>query len=306
MTNNDFQKKLILQLEDHLRIKIQDTQTPLQGMDSTVFFIRDVNNQEYAIKYSEGSIVDTIAFKLLKDNGIDILVPKLFNSFQFEGKTVLILEKINYPLLESLSVDQMYRYIPSMVKSLKKIHQVKSVDAGSLTKINQNLNWKKVMLSKFTGSSNHNWSKIARRKGLETALILKSVEYIVKRIAETKFIDNAYSFLHTDFNQRNLFIDPKSDKIVSIIDWSESMFGDPIYDFARVRMFIWHFNLPESVLEDYHKLLTYTSEEKELENLYWLSMIIEYLVYYSEELSEFNKGRIKLHQDFLRTGAFLM
>ena len=78
------------------------------------------------------------------------------------------------------------------------------------------------------------------------------------------------------------------------------MFGDPIYDFARVRMYIWHFNLDDNILRQYYELVAFTHEEKNREELYWLSRVIEYLAYYSEELNDFNLGRIKLHQEFLR------
>lgn len=91
-----------------------------------------------------------------------------------------------------------------------------------------------------------------------------------------------------------------SDEIAAIVDWGEAMFGDPIYDFARVRMYIWHFDLGNTVLENYYGLVSFTLEQKQLEELYWLSRIIEYLAYYSEILNEFNTGRIKMHEDFLR------
>src|SRR5690606_5572439 len=123
---------------------------------------------------------------------------------------------------------------------------------------------------------------------------------MINKINNTDLPENNFSFLHTDFNQRNLFVDPNSDEITGIIDWEEAMFGDPLYDFARVRMYIWHFDLGEDVVENYYKLLEYTEEQKKLEELYWLSRVIQYLGWYSEELNEFNTGRIKLHQDFLR------
>lgn len=301
MTNKDYQKKIISKIEDQLKAKVVDIQIPPQGMDSDVFFIRDNTGNEYAIKQSEDSISDILAYELLKKNKIDIPVPKLIGNFCFEEKQVLILEKVNYPLLESVPVGQMHRYIPSMVKNLEKIHEVKSDDAGFLTQTEKKDNWKEIMLSKFLGANlNLNWKQIVLRKGLDASLILKSVDNIIKKIEKTEFINHSYSLLHTDFNQKNLFVNPDSDEITAIIDWSEAMFGDPIYDFARIRMYIWHFYLGNSVLENYYNLLSFTPEQKHLEELYWLSRVIEYLAYYSEDLNEFNVGRIKLHQDFLR------
>lgn len=302
MTDKDLQKKIILKIEDKLKVKVVDIQTPPQGMDSNVFFVRDNTSQEYTVKQSNGSTSDILAYELLKKNRIDIPVPKLIGTFISGERQVLIFEKINFPLLESIPVDQMYRYIPSMVRNLKRIHEVKSREAGLLTKTKREGNWREIMLSKFSGTNpSLNWKKIVLRKSLDAKLILKTVDNIIKKIENTEFIDSSYSLLHTDFNQRNLFVNPDSDKIAAIIDWGEAMFGDPIYDFARIRMYIWHFNLGDEIIDNYYKLLSYTAEGKKLDDLYWLIRVIEYLAYYSAELNEFNVGRIKLHQDFLNS-----
>jgi len=301
MIVNKTQKQIIKKVEELLKINIIDSQVPPQGMDSEVFFVVDSSGKEYAIKHGRSVIGDVLAYKLLKENKIDIPVPKIFSNFTFENKTVVILERINFPLLESIPAGEIHRYIPSMIANLKKIHQIKSDRAGFLNESGDKRSWKEIMLAKFNGKDIVlNWSKIAKRDGLDSELVLRSVENIIKKINETEFIEGSYSFLHTDFNQRNLFVNTDSSEITGIIDWGEAMFGDPIYDFARVRMYIWHFNLGNKALEDYYKLVSFTPEQKQLEELYWLSRIIEYLAYYSEELNEFNVGRIKLHQDFLR------
>lgn len=301
MKNSNFQEELIKYIEKKLKFQVFQKQIPPQGMSSKVFFIKTNEAKEYAIKYGENAMNDVPALTLIAKEKIDIPVPKLYDNFIFENCPVLILEKINTPLLETIPVNQMSRYIPSMIINLKKIHQVKSNNAGFLSKTGNISTWKKAMLSKFTNmNSNLNWNSIANRECLDHKLILASVEKIIRRIDKTQFIEHSYSLLHTDFNQRNLFVDPKTDNITAIIDWGEAMFGDPIYDFARIRMYIWHFDLGNRAFENYNKLLLLTPEEKNREELYWLSRVIEYLAYYSEEMNEFNLGRIKLHQEFLK------
>lgn len=301
MQKKDFQKQIIREIEKQLKVKVAGIIIPPQGMDSKVFFAVDSSGKEYAIKYGNGVIGDILAYKLLEENKVDILVPKILSNFEIEGKTVLILEKFNFPLLESIPTGSMHKYIPSKIKNLKKIHQIKSKRAGLLYESGKGRIWKEIMLAKFNGKDSAlNWHEIAKRDGLDSGLVLKSVENITKRINVIEFTEGEYSFLHTDFNQRNLFVNPDLNEIAGIIDWSEAMFGDPVYDFARVRMYIWHFNLESKVLTNYYKLVSFTPEQKQLEELYWLYRIIEYLAYYSEELNDFNVGRIKLHQDFLR------
>jgi len=290
-THKNFPSELLSKTEEELSSTIIDVQIPLQGMDSNVFFVKCKNNQKYAIKLGNGIENDIFAYKLLTKHKIDVPIPALISSFIFKQKPVLILEKINFPLLESISIKNMPQYIPSMIANLKKIHQIKS----------DKQNWKNYLLSKFNNqNSNLNWSQIATRTGLDKDIVTTSVDKILNKINNTEFINSNYSFLHTDFNQRNLFIDPNSDQITAIIDWGETTFGDQIYDFARIRMLIWHFNLGQEVLNNYYQLLALTPPQKNLEELYFLSRIIEYLAYYSENLNQFNLKRIRLHQNFLK------
>lgn len=302
MNNSHFQDNLILKIEDRLNVHIIDMQDAPQGMGSYVIFAKDNKGQEYAIKCGKNLTNEKLTFNLLKENKINIPIPKVIDNFLYEDKSVIILEKIEYPLLESVPINQMYRYIPSMIKNLKELHQIKSDKAGLLIETNGKMNWKQVLASNFNGHNRDlNWKDITERESLDKDVISHSVQKINELIEKTDMMNNSYSFLHTDFNQRNLFINPDSDDLAAIIDWNEAIFGDPIYDFARVRMYIWHFKLGKTVLDNYYKLISLTAEQKKLEEVYFLSRIIEYLAYYSEELNEFNIGRIRLHQDFLRS-----
>lgn len=292
---------LIKEIEKRLNIRILDSSIPPQGMGSSVIFLRDDIGNEYAIKQSNENNNDANVLKILLKSNVDIAVPKLIDSFSFEGKSIVILEKISAPLLESVETSQMSKYIPSMVENLRKLHKVKSDKTGFLNSNQKYVLWQDFLLSFFNGNnSNLDWTEIVERQGLDKQLILDSIDKIIKVISKTKFIDSNYSLLHSDFNQRNLFVNPETNDLAAIIDWGEAMYGDPIYDFARIRMYIWHFNLGDKVIEEYYSLLNYTDEQKKLDTLYWLSRVIEYLAYYSEELNEFNTSRIKLHQGFLR------
>lgn len=293
-------KDFINAVETFLKVKIKKVQTPPQGMDSEVFFI--VDNKEYVIKASDGAMADVRAYQLLASNKINIPVPQLLGNFDFEGKPIVILEKITYPLLETLPTDQMKNYIPSMLENLKLIHKIKSPRSGYISDFDEKRTWKDFILSKFDGTDSRlDWSEISQREGLDKDIILKTVEKITLKLSKIKMLESDYSLIHTDFNQRNLFVNPKRNEIAGIIDWGESMFGDPIYDFSRVRMYIWHFDLGDNVIRKYYDLMSYSEIERELDDLYWLSRVIEYLAYYSEELNKFNCGRITLHQNFLKS-----
>lgn len=295
-----FQTRLAKYIEETLSKKVIGIKTPPQGMTSKVFFVELEDKSEYAIKYGEDAMNDVPAFELIEKQNLEVPVPKLIKHFVFEETPVVILEKVEYPLLDSIEVSEMARYIPSMIETQKKLHTIKREKPGLLTEPDSTKTWKEMMLSIFVPGGEFDWEEVASREGVDGALILESVKKMIEKINNTKFQESDFSLLHTDYNQRNLFVDPNSDQITGIIDWEEGMFGDPLYDLARIRMYIWHFDLGDKVVEDYYKLLNYTEEQKKLEELYWLSRVIQYLGWYSEELNEFNTGRIKLHQDFLR------
>jgi thiamine kinase-like enzyme len=301
MTTSDFQKRLIEYIENNFNsnIKLENIDVPPQGMSSSVFFIKLANGTECAVKYGNDAMKDIPALDLIAKKQVNLPVPVPVASFVFGDVPVIILKRIQFPLFESVSVEEMQKYIPSIVKNLHELHKIKSDKPGRLGEEYKEETWKGMLLSIFNGND-FDWTDVAERESLDKELILGSVNNITKKIENTVFDLKDYSLLHTDFNQRNLFIDPLSYEISGIIDWEDAMFGDPLYDFARVRMYMWHFNFSEKSINDYYDLMNFSATQRDLEDLYWLSRVIQYLGWYSEELTEFNLSRIKLHQDYLR------
>ncbi len=267
-------------------------------MNSSVFFVKFANGIEGAVKYGNDVMKDLPAIDLIVKKQIDLPVPIPIASFTFENVPVIILKKINFPLFESVSVEDMPKYIPSIIKNLNELHKIKSDFSGRLVGGRKGETWKDLLLAIFDGRD-FDWTEVAERESLNKELILSSVDNIRKKIKNTVFELKEYSLLHTDFNQRNLFVDPLNYEISGIIDWEDAMFGDPLYDFARVRMYLWHFNFSEKSINDYYELVNFSAAEKKLEDLYWLTRVIQYLGWYSEELTEFNLFRIKSHQEYL-------
>lgn len=300
MTTQDFQKKLITYIENNFNsnIKLENIDVPPQGMSSSVFFIKLKNGTECAVKYGNDAMKDIPALDLISEKQIRIPVPVPVASFVFDGTPVIILKRIQFPLFESVSVEEMPYYVPSIVKNLNELHKIKNDKPGRLGEEYNGETWKDILLSIFDGRD-FDWVEVAKRESLNNELILSSVDNIIKKIEATTFDLKEYHLLHTDFNQRNLFVDFLTHEISGIIDWEDAMFGDPLYDFARVRMYMWHFNFSKKSIDDYYGLVNFSATQKSLEDLYWLSRVIQYIGWYSEELTEFNLSRIKLHQEYL-------
>lgn len=296
-------KTLRKRVEDMLGARIEETKTPPQGGTSEVIFATTSTKREVVIKiHQSAKNGELTALKLLRENRINVPFPKIFHAFCWQGREVLLMEKVPYPLLEGCAKAEKEKYLTSMVRSLQKIHQVRSEYAGYVKKLNSQESWRDFLLARFDGrDESFNWEQIAARKSLDGALVRRAVMTLREKIKKDALMNAPYVLLHTDFNQRNLFVDPASDQITAIIDWGEATFGDPLYDFARLKLLMWHFDFSSVAVRAYEKLTNFSSEEKVREEIYFLSLMIEYLAYYSEQLCDFNLKRIAKHQVFLKS-----
>lgn len=296
------EEKIVRQAAEVLGVRMVAVERPRQGMGSTVLVATDENGRQLAIKYGTEVDGDVRALELLGENRIDVPVPTIFATFVCEEQTVLVMEKIDAPLLEDVADEDKQLYIGSMVSNLKQIHAVKSDAAGPLAGKAEEKSWKELLLFRYGGAHPwFDWAEICRREGVDGELLRRAIAQVVGKIQGSELLERGYSLLHTDFNQRNLFVDVATHQVSGIIDWSEAMFGDPLYDFARVRMFIFHFQLGDAALFRYYGALKLTEAEREREELYLLSQIIDYIAWYAQKKNSFNDGRLRLHQDFLRS-----
>ncbi|MFA7171550.1 MAG: aminoglycoside phosphotransferase family protein [Candidatus Paceibacterota bacterium] len=301
MITGEIRAKLIAKTENLLGMKIVDITQPRQGMGSAVLTVRDESGWEAVIKFGADVAGDMRVLKLIRENRVDIPIPTVLGSFVVEGKTAMVMEKVDLPLLEDIPDEEKCRYIGPMITELRKIHLIKSDIAEVLRAQDNTRSWKETLLFKYSG--NHpwfDWQRVKAQEGVDGELVQKTIERVKIRIKQADLPKRDYSLLHTDFNQRNLFVDPNKHRIAGIIDWSEAAFGDPLYDFARVRMFIFHFNISEETEREYFRSLDLTEEERMREDMYLESQILDYITWYCEKKNDFNAGRLRSHQDFLR------
>jgi hygromycin-B 4-O-kinase len=270
---------------------------PPQGMSSHVFFLQN-SGTEYAVKYGRDAHKDIVAIDLIHSKKPSFPVPKIVTHFCFEDIPVLVMEKLSFPLLDSIAKDMLGRYIPSLISMMKELHTMKSKKPAHLYR-GELESWRDYVLSFFDGRALV-WDDVFKRKVLDEDLVRVSIDKMIRTLQTLDMDFYEFSLLHTDINQRNIFVDTVTKKIAGVIDWEDAVYGDPVYDFARVRMLLWHFGVDGKVVEEYYKLVDLSEKEKERERAYWVMRVIQYLAWYSEELSPFALSRIQLHQDFLR------
>jgi aminoglycoside phosphotransferase (APT) family kinase protein len=260
-----------------------------------------VNEKDYVVKIGSDTYNDVLAYELLEKEKVRIPIPKIHTHFPTEESYVVVMNKVPYPLLDDLRGKQYQPFIPSMIYNLQKIHQVTRDHIGLLKDGETERTWREELLFRYSGTHPwFPWEEIMKRRVLDAKLIDRTIHQLRERILRISLPENNYSLLHTDFNQKNLFCDPQTNEITGIIDWSEAMFGDPLYDFSRVRIFISHFDLGDESLETYYELTEMTDEEKLREDLYVQCQLVDYLNWYSEDERNPDQGRIALHQKLLK------
>lgn len=296
-------KNLIKIIEKRLNITVIDSSIPPQGMDSYVITIKISNGLEWALKIGNDVKADNTAYELIRQySDLDIPIPKIIDSFEFDNTFVIVMEKFNYPLMQNIPDNEKHKYIKSMVKTLDKIHKIKSNKEGLLYSLVSTNSW--VNLLELILSGNHPWfpwEEILKIDFINSEIIRDTLSNLRDLIEDINDFPNSnYALLHTDFNQRNIFINPNDCTIAGVIDWTEAMFGDPLYDMARVKLYKYHFNVDKNF--DNILLNELNLSEKELRRLdfYFILIVLTYLRWYSDDPSdEFNLKRIKLHQEIL-------
>ena len=234
---------------------------------------------------------------MIKKSDLPIKAPKVISSFEHEDKTVVILERVNAPLYGSIIKEHKNNFIKPLINQLNIIHQIKREKAGLVTDVieNKGNTWKELLLNKYSGKhSYYPWDEVKNREGVDADLLDKALEYLKSEIAKIDELSE-YNLLHTDVNQNNIFLNIKNNEVESIIDWSESIFGDPIYDFARFRLNMWH-NFNDEAFGIYFDVLNLSEKDLQKEKLYFLCHVIDYINWYSEFG---NLDRVRMHQEYL-------
>lgn len=120
------------------------------------------------------------------------------------------------------------------------------------------------------------WSEIARHPDVDDGLLTAALDATVGR-AQDLIFPPTLSLLHGDLNPYNVFV--RDGEITGIIDWSYARYGDPLFDFARLRMnpFV---RANPSAVQEYCAHLNLSAEEARREAFYYLVNLLEYVNWY--------------------------
>ncbi len=285
--------KIIKYIEDNFNFgKVASKKSPKQGMSSAVFFLNFDSGFEVVVKYGDRVDKDFEILNILIKSNSQVPVPKIYGFFTVADTHVILLEKIQGKLFGEIEPNILQNFFKTVLETLNELHETKNENYTSS-------DWKNYLKNIFDGST-INWQEVLERKNIDKELVKSTLVKILAEIENLSFDVDTNSLLHTDFNQSNIFVDEEVFKIIGVVDWEEATFGDPVYDFARFHLHLWHREASKENINIFVYSLGLTQNQKVLEQLYLKFFILHYLAYYSESESEFNLQRINMHQDFLR------
>jgi hygromycin-B 4-O-kinase len=240
---SDIQEAMSLRL--HRSVEL----VPLRGgVESQVYLLVE-NRAEYVLRINRSEVgFKKDAFASRHFNSALLPVPAVIEIGHIDDvHSFCITARVPGTTLQDLSPEQLRRTLQSTMATMAAIAQC---DMGS-TKgygvfdehgVGSNSSWRSFLRSPSTLE----WTKNApliRNTGIDSAL------QMLLELSEN--MQDFRNLVHGDFGSNNVLSDGTS--ITGVIDWSEAMIGDPLYDVANI--FFWRtwldgMDLLASFLED--------------------------------------------------------
>lgn len=206
--------------------------TPLKEGESSQAFVFTHENKEYIARINrerDGFDMDTYAYEHFSSP--DIPIPKPIHTGSF-GNTqyISISEKSPGKILEKFSKDEISSLMPSIISTLDAIHAtpIPSEETFGDWKGNKTTfpNWKSFLADRVNTLRRYN-SRPGKAPFYEPFFVEDMLSRYESLIA---YCPNTRKLLHGDYGFSNTLSD--GEKITGVIDWEQSMYGDPLFDVA--------------------------------------------------------------------------
>lgn len=256
---------------------IVDYRQATAGADHLVIFARTNDCQEIILKAGLEANVDAFVLKLLADTSVP--VPQLLGESEIQVESQPQFLTIMAPAHGRVLAEEPHleAYLPQLISMVHKVHSHKS-DKGSGLLLNvehgRGLTWKEYLLRILQSRDpEFDWEVTARRPEIDAIALHSIIDRMIHRVEALPEL-TVPSLLHGDLNPHNIFV--QDGRISSMIDWSYARYGDPLFDFARLRMnpFVSENQRASSA---YFDALSLNDEERFREQSYYLFNLLEYI-----------------------------
>jgi hygromycin-B 4-O-kinase len=272
---------LLQQAAAALGQSFHDWHQPDAGADHVVVLVTTALGKRLVIKAGADAAVD--AFVLTRLAGRGVPVPTLKAQAPLAGHpdagSLIVMTAVDGTLLAEVD-DHPERYLRPLIDQMRKVHTITTTaGAGPVLAVERGArqSWRDYVVSVLTGRDpEFRWGQIARHPAVDGGLLTKALNGAVVRARELTF-PTTLSLLHGDLNPANIFV--YDGAITGIIDWSYARYGDPLFDFARLRMNPFVRANPAAV-DEYRALLNLSPHEARREAFYYVVNLLEYVNWY--------------------------
>jgi len=209
------------------------------GERNIVITVND-GQKDLIIKAGLDVETDFIALKLL--NKLDIAAPRLEYFLRlgedFGNCNLIIMAKLRGVMARSLPQPERAMIVSQIIDELEKLRLIGSDVAGPLNLVERDLgtSWKKY-LELILEESINELSSVANATSLRVNNDLISEAQKFVRAKLSMFPDGiSLSLLHNDINLANCLV--SDGKLEGIVDWSDAVYGDYLFDLSRLRILL--------------------------------------------------------------------
>lgn len=201
----------------------------MSGEFSQAFFL-DVNDLNLILRLNSHTNLGFQKEQIVNLEDQNIPTPKIHEIGNFDEKTYYCMsEMIEGKALRDVSDQENIATFPDLFLHMNKIH-LSTIDGQGYGKWDANKlgkysSWEEQMIEYMELDSWVTLSEKCKFLQIDVLESLKNEFYTLN-----KFLKNYSYFLHGDFGRSNILV--KNRKITGIIDWSEAMFGDFLWDLA--------------------------------------------------------------------------
>ena len=264
-------------LEEPLR----DWSQSVNGADHLVVAATTGSGARVVIKAGSEANVDAAVLRRLEATGT--LAPRLIAHGAIGAATdrtfLSVMTFIEGTLLAEVTDRPLHHYLVALIEAMASVHrETTTKGAGpALGMSGSSRSWREYLLMLLTGGHpEFDWDKVAGSHGVDASVLQRALRLVIERVEALPTVSTAH-LLHGDLNPHNVIV--RDGAIGGIVDWSYARFGDPLFDFARLRINSFIRASPEA-LDLYFAHLNLTPAEREREETYYLFNLVEYVNWY--------------------------
>ncbi|WKZ30381.1 MAG: aminoglycoside phosphotransferase family protein [Candidatus Dojkabacteria bacterium] len=273
-------QQILKKVELLLNTSIHTIETPKSGFDHIVFTFHTDKNVKLLAKAKYKAVIDALAINTIREQKLSVPTPEVIA--YSEAEQISIFEFIEGEMLDRLPEHEIVLMFPKVMQMVAEIHKVKGSASGNFSDVyykKPTKSWKEFLKGKYsTDDEYYKWEKLINNPQFDGSIVREVLKYIHTQIDQMQE-PTEFSLLHSDLHGGNMIV--SNGKIRGLIDWSDAKYGDPLYDFSRLKLFLVGGN--KEMLQIYGTFLKMSPQEQQREKLYYAMHLLRFFYFTVEE-----------------------